>query len=110
MTTGASDGSTDNIAVDVLGAGIGQVPASWDFEADGLCCTNRVDSALPLGTPLLADRIGLRPPKFQHPIEQLAGKRSLPLLGLIALRPQAVAERPFESGKGILGMGLIIIA
>jgi hypothetical protein len=29
-------------------------------EPERLCCTNRVDPALPPGIPLLADRIGLR--------------------------------------------------
>jgi hypothetical protein len=58
--------------------------ALWFFR---LCCTNRSASRLTLHPFYLAHRIGLRPPKFQHPIEQLAGKRSLPLLRFIPLCP-----------------------
>jgi hypothetical protein len=69
-----------------------------------------VDAALPPGFPLLADRVGLWPTWFEHPIEQLAGQRGFPLLGLIALRPKAIAERPFKAGKDIFGVGLIIVS
>jgi hypothetical protein len=59
--------------------------------------------------PLLDHRIGLRPPQIQHPIEQLARQGGFPLLGRISFRPQPVAECPFVTGKGVLGMGLRVI-
>src|SRR5262245_50968782 len=34
MTTGGGSGSTNSGVPGALGAGIGQVPAGWDFEAD----------------------------------------------------------------------------
>jgi hypothetical protein len=57
------------------------------FNADGLCCINRPEAALPPCIPLSADRRGLRPTQFPHPIEQSARDRRFPLLRLVPLCP-----------------------
>jgi hypothetical protein len=57
------------------------------FVAEGLCCINRPEAALPPCIPLSADRRGLRPTQFPHPIEQSARDRRFPLLRLVPLCP-----------------------
>lgn len=75
----------------------------------GDCCINGSGASMVPSTILLDDRIGLRATPFQHPIEQLSGKRSFSCLSPIAFRSQATAEGLFKSGEGVLGPTLIVV-
>jgi TnpA family transposase len=58
-----------------------------DYEEIRRCCMNRVAPACPPCIPFSADRIGLRPTQYLHPIEQLTSQGGFPFLGFIPLRP-----------------------
>jgi hypothetical protein len=70
-----------------MAAAIGEAARNHWRGVVGLCCINRPEAALSPCIPLSADRRGLRPTQFPHPIEQSARDRRFPLLHLVPLCP-----------------------